>query len=41
MAVTSEGVRREGRPGEFVKVGRILSDEQKALRYRLSEYVDP
>jgi glutaryl-CoA dehydrogenase len=40
MAVTSEGVRREGRPVDFVNVGRLLSDEEKAVRDRVREYVD-
>src|SRR5215207_5551589 len=39
MAVTSEGVRREGRPVDFVNVGRLLSDEEKAVRDRVREYV--
>jgi glutaryl-CoA dehydrogenase len=40
MAVTSEGVRREGRPVDFVNVGRLLSSEEKAVRDRVREYVD-
>ena len=40
MAVTSEGVRREGRPVDFVNVGSLLSDEEKAVRDRVREYVD-
>jgi glutaryl-CoA dehydrogenase len=40
MAVTSEGVRREGRPVDLVNVGRLLSDEEKAIRDRIREYVD-
>src|SRR5215213_255265 len=40
MAVTSEGVRREGRPVDFVNVGRLLSDEEKPVRDRVREYVD-
>jgi glutaryl-CoA dehydrogenase len=40
MAVTSEGVRREGRPVDLVNVGRLLSDEEKAVRDRVREYVD-
>ena len=40
MAVTSEGVRREGRPVDFVNAGRLLSDEEKAVRDRVREYVD-
>ena len=40
MAVTSEGVRREGRPVDFVNVGRLLSEEEKAVRDRVREYVD-
>jgi glutaryl-CoA dehydrogenase len=40
MAVTSEGVRREGQPVDFVNVGRLLSDEEKAVRDRVREYVD-
>ena len=31
MAVTSEAVRREGRPVDFVNAGRLLSDEEKAV----------
>src|SRR5215211_1561166 len=40
MAVTSEGVRREGRPVDFVNAGRLLSEEEKAVRDRVREYVD-
>jgi glutaryl-CoA dehydrogenase len=40
MAVTSEGVRREGRPVDFVNAGRLLSDEEKAVRDRVREFVD-
>ena len=40
MAVTSEGVRREGRPVDLVNVGRLLSVEEKAVRDRVREYVD-
>jgi glutaryl-CoA dehydrogenase len=40
MAVTSEGVRREGRPVDFVNAGRLLSDEEKAVRERVREFVD-
>ncbi len=40
MAVTSEGVRREGRPVDFLNVGRLLSDEEKSVRDRVREYVD-
>jgi glutaryl-CoA dehydrogenase len=40
MAVTSEGVRREGRPVDLVNVGRLLSDEEKAVRDRVREYVN-
>src|SRR5918997_3289582 len=40
MAVTSEGVRREGRPVDFVNVGRLLSEEEKAVRDRVREFVD-
>jgi glutaryl-CoA dehydrogenase len=40
MAVTSEAVRREGRPVDFVNAGRLLSDEEKAVRDRVREYVD-
>ena len=40
MAVTSEGVRREGRPVDLVNVGRLLSGEEKAIRDRVREYVD-
>jgi glutaryl-CoA dehydrogenase len=40
MAVTSEEVRREGQPVDFVNVGRLLSDEEKAVRDRVREYVD-
>jgi glutaryl-CoA dehydrogenase len=40
MAVTSEGVRREGRPVDLVNVGRLLSEEEKAVRDRVREYVD-
>src|SRR5215212_2505021 len=40
MAVTSEGVRREGRPVDFVNVARLLSEEEKAVRDRVREYVD-
>jgi glutaryl-CoA dehydrogenase len=40
MAVTSEGVRRKGRPVDFVNVGRLLSKEEKAIRDRVREYVD-
>jgi glutaryl-CoA dehydrogenase len=40
MAVTSEGVRREGRPVDFVNAGRLLSDEEKAVRDRVRKFVD-
>src|SRR5829696_2519019 len=40
MAVTSEGVRREGRPVDVVNVGSLLSDEEKAVRDQVREYVD-
>src|SRR3954466_16278318 len=40
MTVTSEGVRREGRPVDFVNVGRLLSDEEKRIRDRVREFVD-
>jgi glutaryl-CoA dehydrogenase len=40
MAVTSEGVRRGVRPVDFVNVSRLLSDEEKAVRDRVREYVD-
>src|ERR671912_101488 len=40
MSVTVEGVRGERRPVDFVNVGRLLSDEEKAVRDRVREYVD-
>src|SRR5919202_1257676 len=40
MAVTSEGVRQEGRPVDFLNVGRLLSEEEKSIRDRVREYVD-
>jgi glutaryl-CoA dehydrogenase len=40
MSVTSEGVRREGRPVDFVNVGSLLSEEEKEVRDRVREFVD-
>ena len=40
MTVTSEGVRRGTRPVDFVNVGSLLSEEEKAVRDRVREYVD-
>src|SRR5215218_5858108 len=40
MAVTSEGVRREGRPVDLINAGRLLSDEEKRVRDRVREFVD-
>jgi glutaryl-CoA dehydrogenase len=40
MTVTSEGVRREGRPVDLIDVGRLLSEEEKGVRDRVREFVD-
>src|SRR4051812_24646841 len=40
MTVTSEGVRRGGGPVGFVKVGGLLSGEEKRIRDRVREFVD-
>src|SRR5688500_17912402 len=40
MTVTSEGVRREGRPVDFINAGRLLSEEEKRIRDEVREFVD-
>jgi glutaryl-CoA dehydrogenase len=40
MTVTSEGVRREGRPVDFINVDSLLSEEERGVRDRVREFVD-
>jgi glutaryl-CoA dehydrogenase len=40
MAVTSERTHREKRPVDLIDVGSLLSDEEKQVRDRVSEFVD-
>jgi glutaryl-CoA dehydrogenase len=40
MSVTSEGVRQEGRPVDFINVDSLLSDEERGVRDRVREFVD-
>src|SRR5829696_10210362 len=40
MTVTSEGVRQEGRPVDFINVDNLLSDEERGVRDRVREFVD-
>jgi glutaryl-CoA dehydrogenase len=40
MSVTSEGVRLDTRPVDFVNAGSLLSDGEKRVRDRVREFVD-
>lgn len=40
MTISSEMVRREIEPVDFIGVGRLLSDEEKTIRDRVREWVD-
>ncbi len=40
MTVTSEAVRQEGRPVDFINAGSLLSEEEKGVRDRVREFVD-
>ena len=40
MTVTSEGVRQEGRPVDFINVESLLSEEERGVRDRVREFVD-
>jgi glutaryl-CoA dehydrogenase len=40
MSVTSERVRQEGRPVDFINVDSLLSDEERGVRDRVREFVD-
>jgi glutaryl-CoA dehydrogenase len=40
MTVTSEGVRQEGRPVDFINVDSLLSKEERGVRDRVREFVD-
>ena len=40
MSITSEGVRREGRPVDLIDTARLLSEEEKRVRDRMREFVD-
>ena len=40
MTVTSEGVRQEGRPVDFINVESLLSEQERGVRDRVREFVD-